>query len=393
MILPSPLLSLLTAIVLLTPLAVAAEPAPVVVGLDAEFSHATSTSAQAIELGLSCAFQSINAAGGVLGGRPLRLETSDNRSVPARGVANLRQWAARPEVVAVVGGKFSPVVIEALPTIHELRLPYLLPWSAADAIIDHGHKPSFTFRLSLRDSWAFPALLEHARGAGQLRVGLLLLNNAWGRGNEASALRYAEAHPDVSLVATEWLPIGVEDLSANWKRLIAAGAQCVVVAANEGEGSLLVRQVAAMTPDLRRPLLFHWGITGGYFPRLCGPALALVDLHVVQTHLFGPPAPGQDAALRAILATRGIGDPARIPSAVGLAHAWDLAHLLAKAIDHAGSIDRVALRDALEQLGPHDGLLRHYEQPWSTERHEALSAAQVALARFADDGRLVPLGK
>jgi branched-chain amino acid transport system substrate-binding protein len=367
------------------------EPSPVVVALDAEFSHATSTSAQAIELGLNCAFQSINAAGGVLGGRPLRLETSDNRSVPARGVANLRQWAARPDVVAVVGGKFSPVAIEALPTVHELRLPYLLPWSAADAIIDHGMRPSYTFRLSLRDSWAFPALIEHARLAGQTRLGLLLLNNAWGRGNETAAKRYVEAHPEIALVATEWFPIGIDDLSANWRRLLAAGAQCVVVAANEGEGSLLVRQVAALPPDQRRPLLFHWGITGGDFPRLCGPALALVDLHVAQTHLFGAPTAGADAALRALLADKGVADPARLPSAVGLAHAWDLAHLLAKAIDRAGSTDRTALRDALESLGPHEGLVRRYEQPWTAERHEALSADQVVLARFAEDGRLVRL--
>jgi len=187
----------------------------------------------------------------------------------------------------------------------------------------------------------------------------------------------------------EWFPISVDDLSANWKRLLAAGAQVVVVAANESEGSLLVRQVATLTPDQRRPLLFHWGITGGDFPRLCGPALAMLDLHVAQTHLFGPPTAGQDTTLRTILAGKGVADPAKLPSAVGLAHAWDLAHLLAKAIDRAGSTDRTAIRHALENLGPHEGLVRRYEQPWTAERHEALSADQVVLASFAEDGRLV----
>ena len=61
---------------------------PVLVGIDAEFSDATSTSDDAIRLGIRLAIEEINAAGGVLGGRPLKLVERDNRSVPARGVAN-----------------------------------------------------------------------------------------------------------------------------------------------------------------------------------------------------------------------------------------------------------------------------------------------------------------
>jgi branched-chain amino acid transport system substrate-binding protein len=86
----------------------AAEQAPILLALDAEFGHTTSTSAQAVQQGIEIAIDEINRAGGVLGGRKLQLVTSDNRSIPAIAVDNLREHASNPNVVAVFGGKFSP---------------------------------------------------------------------------------------------------------------------------------------------------------------------------------------------------------------------------------------------------------------------------------------------
>lgn len=363
---------------------------PLVIGLVAEMSHGTSTSGQAIERGLRLAIGAINAGGGVLGGRQLRLEIRDSRSIPARGVAELRDLAGRPEVVAVVGGKFSPVVLESLPAIHELRMPYLLPWSAADGIIDHAHRPSYTFRLSLRDSWAMPALLQRARTRGFASVGLLAVNNAWGRSGQA-ALRQAVERADggIALAGVEWFPTGADDMLPPWRRLLASGADAVILAANEGEATQLVRQLAGAPADQLRPLLCHWGLTGGDFVAMCGPALAAVDLVVVQTFLFDDAAGGEAGRLLATLRGDGVPDPARLPSAVGLAHAWDLVHLLARAIAAAGSADRSAIRDALERLEPWDGAVRRYAPAFTAERHEALSPEQVRIARFDANGRLV----
>ena len=51
---------------------------PVLIGFDGAFTQPTSTSAGAIELGAQIAVDHINARGGVLGGRPLKLMTEDN---------------------------------------------------------------------------------------------------------------------------------------------------------------------------------------------------------------------------------------------------------------------------------------------------------------------------
>ncbi len=156
---------------------------PVLVGLDAEFGLENSFSAQAIELGLRTAIAEINAAGGVLGGRPIELVIKDNRAIPARGIRNSSEFAAMPNLVAVFGGRFSSVIIEQLPTLQAAKLPYLVVWAAADPIIDNGMQPNYIFRLSLRDSLAMQKLLQSAQQRGFDKVGLLLINNTILAGN------------------------------------------------------------------------------------------------------------------------------------------------------------------------------------------------------------------
>src|SRR5688500_2288604 len=80
------------------PLAAQVAAKPVLVGIDGEFGLQNSTSAQAIELGVRIAVDQINAAGGVLGGRPLSVITKDHRSIPARGIRNIADFTAEPDL-------------------------------------------------------------------------------------------------------------------------------------------------------------------------------------------------------------------------------------------------------------------------------------------------------
>lgn len=83
-------------------------PPPVLLGFDGSFSMVGGTAAPAIERGIRVAMAEINATGGVLGGRLFQLVTADNRANPARGVANVKAFAAMPNLVAVFGGLAAP---------------------------------------------------------------------------------------------------------------------------------------------------------------------------------------------------------------------------------------------------------------------------------------------
>lgn len=374
------------------PFALAAE--PVMIGLDAEFGLESSLSAQAVELGLRTALAQINANGGVLGGRPLELITKDHRSIPARGIKNLKDLAANPNLVAVFGARFSPVVIEELPTIKELKLPFMAVWSSADPIVDNGMQPNYVFRLSLRDSLAMPKMLVSAKQRGFNKIGLLLTNTAWGRSNLAAAEKYVANAPQGKIVQTAWYNWKDTTFQVQYDKLLAAGAEALLVVGNDDEIALFVREMAARPPAQRLPIFSHWGITGGEFAKQAGTALHEVDLTVIQTFSFYTADKtvlpqfmkylGQVSGIRSI-------DEIRAP--VGVAHAYDMAHILARAINLAGSSERSKIRDALEKVPEHRGLIKLYNPAFTPTRHEALGPDELLMVRFDKNGVLLPAQK
>lgn len=367
--------------------------APVLLGIDGEFGLQNSTSAQAIELGMRVAVAQINDSGGVLGGRPLQIVTKDHRSIPARGIRNISEFAAMPELVAVFGGRFSPVVIEQLPVLTRTGLLFIAVWSAADVIVDNDSQPNYVFRLSLRDGLAMPYMLESARRRGLLRVGLLLTNTAWGRSNLAAVERFQQTQNSPAVVGTSWYNWQERSLIGQYGKLREAGAQAIVLVANDDEAALLVREMAALPAAQRVPVISHWGVTGGRFVQEAGPALAQVDFSVIQTFSFFNARKLQLDRFMASAAAFGVRRIEDIDSPVGVAHAYDMTHILAKAIDLAGSTRRAAVRDALERVPSHDGLVRRYAPPFAPGRHEALGVDDLLMARYRADGVLVPVAR
>ena len=367
--------------------------APVRIGLDAEFSVVDSTSAQAIELGIRVAMDEINSAGGVLGGRPLELVTKDNHINPARGIANLTELAAMPDMVAVFGGRFSPVMTEVVKPAHELKVVLLSPWSSASNIINNGFQPSYAFRLALNDLIAMPAMIDRARSIGRPRLGLMLANTSWGRSNREAAERYLAKVPEAKIVGVEWHNFGDESLLQQYTGLIDRGAQAILVVISDKEGVSLLRQIAALDAKLRVPIIAHQGLTGGGFFELVGAdTLARLDFSVIQSFSLFRADPQK---VRRVLDTTrklsGISRPEQIASPIGFGQAYDLTHILARAINLAGSTDRAKVRDALEQVRNYNGLVRKFDRPFTPDRHEALRQSDLFFTRFRADGALVPI--
>jgi branched-chain amino acid transport system substrate-binding protein len=364
---------------------------PVLLAIDGEFGLANSISAQAIELGVRAAMSEINAAGGVLNGRPLELVLKDHRSMPSRGIRNIEELAKMPDIVAVFGGRFSPVIIEELPKLKETQLLFLAVWSSADAIVDNGMNPNYIFRLSLRDSLAMPTMLKTAGERGFKQVGLLLTNTSWGRSNLTAAQKYMQSVGSPRVVDTAWYNWRETTLIDKYQKLVNSGAQAIVLVANDDEAAILVREVAALPSDKRVPILSHWGITGGEFAKQAGPALQQVDLSVIQTFsFFNADKKAVEKFLQAASRVSNVKTIEDIAAPVGVAHAYDMTHILAKAINLAGKTDRAAVRAALEKVPEHRGLIKHYRSPFTPARHEALSAEQLLMARYRADGVLVP---
>lgn len=363
----------------------AADPAPIRIGLNADMSTADAESGEAIKAGALIAMAEINASGGVLG-RSLALEIRDHRRNPARGVVNVQDLAGREDVVAILGGKHTPVVLAELETIHEHGIPYLVPWAAGTPIIDNGYAPNFVFRVSVRDEHAGGVLVEHALGQGLHRPGLILEQTGWGRSNE-QALTIALGEHGLAPVGVEWFAWGEQVFDQILDRLAEQRADSLIFVGNAPDGVNFVRTLAMHPEAATWPVISHWGIVGGDFVQPLGDELDRIDLVFLQTFsFFDPPHPDRaervaQAYMRLDPEAEGVKD---IIAPAGVAHAYDLVHMLARAIAAAGTTDRDAVRDALENLDVYPGLVRDYAPPFTAHRHDALNRSDYRMARYED---------
>jgi branched-chain amino acid transport system substrate-binding protein len=367
---------------------------PILVGLDLEQGDRTSLSDDAIALGVQTAVLQINRAGGLLGGRPLQAVLYDNRALPARGVDNVDAMAADGRIVAFFTGKFSAVAAAQIDRAHAHRLIMLGPWAAADSLIDHPWQPSYTFRLSLRDSWAVDRLVATAIRRGHRRVAALVPNNLWGRGSLAAARRSLDHRraSGAELVSMQWYNWGGADrFDDKIAAAFVAGADHVLLVANEGDGARFVKAMAERGQASRLPIFSHWGVLGGDFVSLAGAeALSRVQFEVVSTVVPSRPyRPLHAEVVATACRAFGVQRLEQVPGLPGLLHAHDLTWLLASAIARAGSVDRSAVRDAMERLPPFEGMMGRLAPPFTPQRHEALSPDHLRLYRFDASAALV----
>jgi branched-chain amino acid transport system substrate-binding protein len=90
--------------------------------------------------------------------------------VPVCFIKHLQDFVADSNVIAVLYGRYSLVVVEAILDIHQLKLPLLDLWDVADFAIARDFRDEFYFRLSLWDTWAMQAMIFCAEQHGHVQA-------------------------------------------------------------------------------------------------------------------------------------------------------------------------------------------------------------------------------
>ena len=365
---------------------------PVYIGFDGSYGQKSDTSAKAIELGARIAIDEINAHGGVLNGRQLELTTRDNQGLTMRGRDNYVEMASQKDLVAVLGGKHSPVIVESIPDAQRMKVPYVSVWGSANQITDNVQDDSYMFRLSLKDEWGVVALLAQAvKVSSNHKICVLVPNTLWGRSGE-KVLRDKSQSLHANLASVNWYNWGDKDFGRQLNACSESGATVILMIANETEGALIVNEIAQRPQVERLPIVAHWGITGGDFAALTGKSLDKVNLRVIQTFSFvNNPRPKAQALATKVMTAQGVKSPEAISSPVGVAQAYDTVYLVASAINKAQSTQGTAVRNALEKLPPYDGAIKRYAPPFTQSKHDALNSQQVLFARIKPDGSITPI--
>lgn len=356
---------------------------PVKLGLVAALSGPSAQSGESITRGLTIAMEEINAAGGILGGRMIELIRRDDESSPPKGVIAARELIFKEKVAAFFGGIDSPVSLAIVPLANKSKVPFMGVWAAATPITRNKADPNYVFRVSAVDAIVDIKLLQYAHKTfGAKKIGLMLINNPWGESNERGLKAADVTNNDVEIVGVETFENGDVDMVSQLTRLKQNGVDAIVLVTNAPPGAQMMKSRERMGWNV--PVVSHWGISGGRFPELAGPTAG--EAHFIQTYsFFGEQSATGKRVLDALVKKFDtINGPEDIFSPVGTANAYDAMHLVAKAIDKAGSTDGDAIRMALENLGKHEGLIKTYDPPFTADNHDALNENDYIMVRFVD---------
>jgi branched-chain amino acid transport system substrate-binding protein len=350
-------------------LVAAASKEPIKLGLSAAFSGPNAKVGEAQLRGAELAIEEVTRAGGVLG-RDLTVVTRDNEHKLDRGVAQTRELIEREGCVAILGSQGSFIGLAVIDTIHELKVPWFALSVGGVGIIENNRKPNYMFRVATNDREVAKFLVNYAADKlGAKRFAILNEDTGWGVpaiDDLKAALRGRNLDP----VSVDKMKVGDTDFTPQVLRAKSAGAEVIATFSNAVEMANALK--AANKIGYRPKVVSAWGLTNPTFPSLAGP---LSDgVMVMQTFTFvNNHRPKAQALLkRYIEKYKDVNEATLVafPSMVG--NTYDATHMIALAIQRAGSTEGPKLQAALESLGTYEGLIKKYVNPFTPDRHEAL---------------------
>ena len=312
---------------------------PMKIGLLLNFGSAPETAADR-KRAFDLAIQHVNEAGGVLG-RPVEGVAADSTRDPQLGVEAARRLVETEGVHAIVGPSASVV---ALPVAEMVAGPAGIPTispSATSPQLTSAADGGYFFRTALSDTAQGPVLARVTRERGFDNVGLIYLDDPYGRG----LARSFEGSWDGTLRAVA-IDAGQTTYLPELRQSASAGAQALVVITFEEQALSILRealdegiysQFTFGDAAKRRSLVTEIG--GERLGGMYGTA--------------GAPAPDSAAADRwdeAFVAEYG-----GLPVLTYVKETYDATIALALAAQAAGSLDGAAIRDQLRAIGSPPG--------------------------------------
>ncbi|HIJ89499.1 MAG: DctP family TRAP transporter solute-binding subunit [Desulfobulbaceae bacterium] len=349
-----------------------------IVGLNADLSLASSQTGLAIKRGMEMAVEEINLAGGIFG-KPVRILAMDHAGIAARARQNIKKFGAIPNLLAVVGGQRSPVMLANLALIHEQKMVYLVPWASASEIVKNDHRPNYLFRIAAQDEIAGPVLLKNGLAISP-HIGFLLENTAWG-GSVRKELSAFLAARGMKPCAVESFDKEQDTMLPQLQRMVQAGARVIVLAAENQEVSTVARDLAKLSS--RVSLLLLGGNIGADLEKRWGQNGAPMDVRYVQTFSAAVNMSKKKKEFMERYQSRYHATLLKHDAMVdAAAHSYDLICLLATGVKNSENLAPESIVRALERIPRHEGVVKLYSPPFTEQRHEALSEEDLGVTLF-----------
>ncbi|HEY6086723.1 MAG TPA: ABC transporter substrate-binding protein [Burkholderiaceae bacterium] len=173
--------------------------------------------------GAKLAFERANARGGI-NGRSVELRSMDDGYEPARCQANT-QALLNEDVLALFGYIGTPTSLAALPLATAARVPFVAPFTGAQALRDPFNRYAFHLRASYYDETA--RIVNQVTQVGMKRVAVFHQNDSYGQAGLDGVLRALKA-VQLEPVATATVERNSADVSAALERVLPSRPEAIV---------------------------------------------------------------------------------------------------------------------------------------------------------------------
>ena len=316
------------------------ESTPLKIGLLLDLSSGSAEVYRDRQRAFELAIKHVNQGGGVFG-LPVTVAVADATADPKKAVAASRHLVEVEGVHAIVGPNASA---SALPVAERVIGPAAVPtvsFSATSPALTAVADNDFLFRTALSDVSQGPVLARLTRERGFDNVGLVHVDDAWGRGLAGAF----EAAWDGPLKA---VPVdrSETDFLTALRESASEGAQALVVIAFETAALAMVRE--AIDSGLYHNFVFGDGAKRPGLVRSLGGARL--------GNMYGTgPASAPESAASTAWEAAWVAEYGALPVFAYVKEAYDATVALALAAQAAGRVDGAAIRDYLRAVGSSPG--------------------------------------
>lgn len=187
---------------------------------------------------ITMAFEEINAAGGVLDGRPLEMVLVDDAGTPT-GAVNAVNKILGDNVSVSIGPHTSPMASATQEIYRKAGVPFISA-ATSPALLD-AENPYF-FRISVSDGAVGPAMVQFAMEKfSAKKIGALYDTDDYGVAANAATKTYCEENGIEYY--SEGFTSGDKDLTSQLSKIKGWGPDVVFDFSHDAEAALIVRQL------------------------------------------------------------------------------------------------------------------------------------------------------
>ena len=296
--------------------------------------------------GVELAKEEINNAGGLLGGRKIKIVIEDDQSKPGQPSAAVKKLIASDKAIAIVGEIASSRSLEAAPICQEAKIPMVSPGSTNPSVTEKG---DYIFRVCFIDPFQGIVMAKFALdNLHAKKVAILTdVRNDYSVGLTKYFKEYFTSHGGQITTERSFSGGGTDrDFRAQLTSIKTGQPDAIFVPGYYTEAGLIAKQARSL--GIKVPLM---GGDGWDSPKLSEIGGSAVNGCYFSTH-FSPQDKNpkvQDFVKRYQEKFKAMPD--------GMAPlGYDAMMILGDAIKTAGSTDAAKIRDALANVKDYEGV-------------------------------------